>query len=168
MGPCHPAGEQLHPRRSGRAGGDQRNGPRMERTALHEFGHSLGLADEYETWFGCPGTTETSYFHHSSTEPGEPNVTTKTERSQNQVALSHPADDQGPDHQERGLHEMRHAARPNAPGLDRPVRGSALASLRCLPTHIRLPDAVADTRPRISARCAQTDSAAQSRRTSAA
>lgn len=56
-------------------------GPGWTTTALHEFGHSLGLADEYETWFGCPGTTETDYFQHTNVEPGEPNVTIETNRS---------------------------------------------------------------------------------------
>lgn len=50
-------------------------------TALHEFGHSLGLADEYETWFGCPGVGETAYYQHSNVEPDEPNVTIQTKRS---------------------------------------------------------------------------------------
>lgn len=51
-------------------------------TALHEFGHSLGLADEYATWFGCPPPPEPAYNQHSAVEPVEPNVTTKKLRSQ--------------------------------------------------------------------------------------
>ncbi len=56
-------------------------GPGWTSTALHEFGHSLGLGDEYPTWFGCPGLTENAYFHHSATEPTNPNLTIQTDRS---------------------------------------------------------------------------------------
>lgn len=57
-------------------------GPGWTSTALHEFGHVMGLADEYPTWFGCPGVKEKAYYHHSGVEPSSPNATTKTKRSE--------------------------------------------------------------------------------------
>jgi IgA Peptidase M64 len=47
--------------------------------AIHEMGHTaFGLADEYPYW---AGGAETDRDHHPATEPGEPNVTTNTNRA---------------------------------------------------------------------------------------
>jgi hypothetical protein len=48
--------------------------------AMHEFGHSgFGLADEYDYWAGCGADPAGSRDHHSTVEPVEPNVTTRTD-----------------------------------------------------------------------------------------
>jgi len=49
------------------------------KTALHELGHTFGLADEYDHYEGCnpPKSYEN---HHNGTEPGDPNATTRTKR----------------------------------------------------------------------------------------
>lgn len=49
-------------------------------TALHEMGHNFGLADEYHYWEGC-SSGETGRDHAPAGEPGEPNVTTETNRN---------------------------------------------------------------------------------------
>jgi hypothetical protein len=47
--------------------------------AIHEMGHTaFGLADEYPYW---AGGNETGHDHHPAGEPGEPNVTTNTNRA---------------------------------------------------------------------------------------
>ena len=48
--------------------------------ALHELGHTFGLADEYQDYYGCPPPPHPTQNNHASTEPGEPNVTIKKKR----------------------------------------------------------------------------------------
>ncbi|MFI9291668.1 M64 family metallopeptidase [Streptomyces gardneri] len=48
--------------------------------AAHELGHSaFGLADEYESWVGCP--SETGHDSYTGTEPTAPNITLDTGRT---------------------------------------------------------------------------------------
>ncbi|MGW8362559.1 M64 family metallopeptidase [Streptomyces wedmorensis] len=48
--------------------------------AAHELGHSaFGLADEYESWVGCP--SETGHDFYTGTEPTAPNITLDTGRT---------------------------------------------------------------------------------------
>ncbi len=49
-------------------------------TALHELGHTFGLADEYQDYYSCPPPQHPSQDKHPPTEPAEPNVTIKTKR----------------------------------------------------------------------------------------
>lgn len=54
--------------------------PGWESTALHELGHAgFGLADEYQYWAGCG--TDTDRDDAPLWEPGEPNITTVTDRT---------------------------------------------------------------------------------------
>lgn len=50
-----------------------------ENIAIHELGHVLGLADEYEYWRGCG--IDTNRNNYAGGEPSDPNVTIDTNRN---------------------------------------------------------------------------------------